>query len=417
MIVNELSTEQALHACQLHGKVPLSTVYFRVQMTRERGTYSNAFLRRSAARNINILIDITDDDSRIVSPVTMETLPSTCSSVAVSSSQQEMQQSASHLHLQLQSTRKKSRLSPKQASVARLEAKRLKLDYDARYKTAFKDATNLVAGGNSREPVNSICKRLNAGFNLDQKRLTRSTVYQAVRDGRAGTSPQKKGPPPKIPASLLEVVVTHAQVCQVGDGELKGRDLKRLIGASIVGTEHEAAFKVETVYRKVRNEYPHALQAANKISVDDARAQWTTHDNLNQWFDDVKKDLIATGLVDNEAVLDKEGQLVSEVCLKKDTQRRIINMDETHHNLAITGDRGGSRSVSYHNAAFQRGAARGVKSGRHVTGVYATNAEGEALPPFYIFDSTAKSDATSASRWIGLWGFLQSKGGLAVQLV
>jgi hypothetical protein len=47
--------------------------------------------------------------------------------------------------------------------------------------------------------------------------------------------------------------------------------------------------------------------------------------------------------------------------------------------------------VSYHNPAFQRGATRGVKSARHVTGAYATNAAGEALPPFYIFDSCAKS--------------------------
>jgi hypothetical protein len=68
-------------------------------------------------------------------------------------------------------------------------------------------------------------------------------------------------------------------------------------------------------------------------------------------------------------------------------------MDETHHSLAITGDRGGPKAVSYHNPAFQRGALRGVKSGRHVTGVlYATNAEGEALPLFYSFDSTAKSE-------------------------
>jgi hypothetical protein len=33
-----------------------------------------------------------------------------------------------------------------------------------------------------------------------------------------------------------------------------------------------------------------------------------------------------------------------------------------------------------------------VKSGCHVTGVYATNAEGESLPPYYTFDSTAKSE-------------------------
>jgi hypothetical protein len=53
-------------------------------------------------------------------------------------------------------------------------------------------------------------------------------------------------------------------------------------------------------------------------------------------FDDVKRDLIATGLVEDKAVLDEEGKLVSEVCFKLDSQRRIINMDETHHNLSIT---------------------------------------------------------------------------------
>ena len=211
-------------------------------------------------------------------------------------------------------------------------------------------------------------------------------------------------------------MATHAEVCQVGDGELKGRDLKRLIGASIVGTLHEAAFQVESVWRKVCSKFPAALQAANKISVEDARAQWTTYDNLDQWFDDAKKDLIGTGLVEDKVVLDKDGKLMSEVCFKSDSQRRIINMDETHHNLAITGDRGGLRAVSYHNPAFQRGAARGVKSGRHVTGVYATNAAGEALPPFYIFDSTAKCEENFASRWTGLLVCLQSQGGLAAQL-
>ncbi len=103
--------------------------------------------------------------------------------------------------------------------------------------------------------------------------------------------------------------------------------------------------------------------------------------------------MITTGLADDEIVLDADGKLVSdEVCFRKDSQRCIINMDETHHNSPITGDRGGSRAVSYHNPAFQRGAMRGVKSGRHITGVYATNAKGKASLPFYISESTAKTD-------------------------
>ncbi|KAI2500983.1 hypothetical protein MHU86_13457 [Fragilaria crotonensis] len=195
-----------------------------------------------------------------------------------------------------------------------------------------------------------------------------------------------------IAGDFITLVATHAKVCQVGDGELKGRDFKRLIGASIVGTPYEDSFQVESVWRKVRREFPDALQAGTKISIDDARAQWTTHDNLNQWFDNVKKDLLGTGLVVDENVFNKDGVLVSELRFLKDTERRIINMDETHHDLSITGDKGGSWAVSYHSPAFQRGANRGAKSARHVTGAYATNSAGEALPPFYIFDSSAKSD-------------------------
>jgi hypothetical protein len=377
----------------LHGIVAKSTVYSRVKVCRERGTY-DALVRRAPGKE-GLIIDTSichddGDDLRDVSPLTKNSSSSTESTTA-STTFNKSQESAS------QSTRKPSRRTPKQASAARLDAKRLKLDYDGRYKAAFKDATNLVAAGTAGnktgEPVHSICERLNRDFNLNgKKKLARSTVYHAAKLGLAGTSPKKKGPAPKITHKFLEVVATHAEVCQVGDGELRGRDLKRLIGASIAGTQHEASFQVESVWRKVRQEFPDALQAANKIPIEDSRAQWTTYDNLNQWFDDVKRDLISTGLVDDEEVLDANGKLVSEVRFKKDTQRRIINMDETYHNLSITGDKGGSRSVSYHNPSFQRGAVRGVKAGRHVTGAYATNAEGEALPPFYIFDSTAKSD-------------------------
>jgi hypothetical protein len=193
-----------------------------------------------------------------------------------------------------QSIRKPSRRTPKQASAARLDAKRLKSDYDGRYKEAFKDATNLVAAGaagnKNAEPVHRISERLNRDFNLNGKeKLAQSIVNQAAKLGLSGTSPKKKGPVPKITHKFLEVEATHAEVCQqVGNDEMRGRDLKRLIGASIAGTQHEGLFQMQSVWRKVHQEFPDALQAANKIPIEDARTQWTTYDNLNQWFDDVR---------------------------------------------------------------------------------------------------------------------------------
>jgi hypothetical protein len=176
-------------------------------------------------------------------------------------------------------------------------------------------------------------------------------------------SPKKIGPRPKIPDAFLLAVATHAEVCQISDGDLRGKDVKRLIGASIISTRHEGgAFGVEAVWRKVRKEHPYLFQAACKMSVDDARAQWTTYFNLDQWFDDAKKDLILTGRVADEEVFDDEGRLVSQVCFKKDTERRIINMDETNHDLSMTGDKSGSRALSYHNPAYQRGTNRSFKS-------------------------------------------------------
>ena len=83
------------------------------------------------------------------------------------------------------------------------------------------------------------------------------------------------------------------------------------------------------------------------------------------------------------------GCYLSELRFLPDTERRIINMDETHHDLSVTDDKGGSCAVSYHNPTFQRGANRGIKSARHVTGAYATNSGGETLPSMYIFDSSA----------------------------
>ena len=389
MIVNGLSIKQAIAACELQGLLPTTTLYSRVQTARKRGTYSGVQIKRPWQQEermptLNMIINMTADGghqspSTDLSPVTMSTFDSARSLLTHASAPQL-------------TTRKRTRRSPKQASEYRLQAKRTKVEYDDRYKAAYKAATNTMVA-KTGEPVGAMCERLNKAYNLDgKKRLARSTVYQANNDGLTGTSPRKKGPPPKIPHKLLQMVALHAEVCQVGNGELRGKDLRRLIGASKVGTVHADSYKVNSVWRKVTREFPESLQAATKIAVEDARAQWTTYDNLNQWFDDVKKDLLDTGLVEDEMVYDEKGEMLSELRFKTHSQRRIINMDETHHDLSITGDKGGSRAVSYHNPFYQRGAVRGAKSARHVTGVYATNAAGEALPPFYIYDSSAKLD-------------------------
>ncbi len=228
-----------------------------------------------------------------------------------------------------------------------------------------------------------------------RKKLSKSTLYRAVRRGHAGASPLKRGPVPRIPDILVDVVVTHTEVSQVGDGgELRGRDIKKLINAAVMGTKFDRKFEAESVWKKLRSQHPDRIQAATKLSMEEAQSKWTTVDNLEQWFDDAKVDLINSGLVIDSEVGDAHGQLLSELDFRsEEVRRRIINIDEMHHDLSITGDKSGSRALVYKNPRLQRGYKKTVKPGRHVTGVYATNSAGEALPPIYIFDSGAKIES------------------------
>jgi hypothetical protein len=296
---------------------------------------------------------------------------------------------------------KKTRLSSRQASNERLRLKVEREDLNRRYSSAFKEATETMFNNRSTnnprayKSADILIDELNVKYNLvnAKKKLKKSTIYRGIGKGLVGESPFKKGPQVRIPEVLLHAVSLHSKVSQVGDGELNGRSVKRLIGAATLGTEHETKFKVESAWRKIRRNYPESFQVSNRLMVEDARAQWTTHDNLQQWFDDVKMDLISSGLVIDREVYDENGLLLSELDFRsEEVKRRIINMDETHHDLSITGDKGGQRALSYYCAELQRGGKRSVKPGRHVTGVYATNAAGESLPPLYIFDSGAQFD-------------------------
>jgi hypothetical protein len=205
----------------------------------------------------------------------------------------------------------------------------------------------------------------------------------------------KRRPASKIPDILLDVVASHTEASQVGDGgELRGRDIKRIMKAAVMGTKFDNQFKVESAWKKLWKRHPERLQAATKVTMDEGRSKWTTVSNLEQWFDDVKVDLINSGLVIDREVRDAEGKLLSELDFRStEVERRIINMDETHHDLSISGDKSGTRALVYNNPSLQRGYKKTVKPGRHVTGVYATNSAGEALPPLYIFDSGAKNES------------------------
>ena len=63
----------------------------------------------------------------------------------------------------------------------------------------------------------------------------------------------------------------------------------------------------------LRTQHPERLQTWTKISIEEARSKWTTVNNLEQWFNDAKVDLMKSGLVIDREVRDAGGKLLSEV--------------------------------------------------------------------------------------------------------
>jgi hypothetical protein len=409
-VKNTLQLGEAIGACGLQGKVTPQLLHYHVQMAQKKMRDQDCLLQAEG-----MIIEIDEDDATATtctSPLTEMSLSSSAGTVGTPDDA-----STAPVVLPTSTTapappeprssnkenlNRKPRRSSRQTSYARLQEKRDGLEYSRNFKAAFKEATNAAANPNgSTESVACLVTRLNKKYNLDGKRrLSRSTIYRAVQQGHVGQSPCKMGPPPSIPDVLMDALAAHSEVSQVGNGgELRGRDFKRLIGAAVMGTRHENKFTIDSAWKKLRTAHPEKMQATNIATAEDARLKWTTFENLQQWFDDAKADLIATGLVVDQEVRNESGELLSEVDFRPadrggdDVKRRIINMDETHHDLSITAEKGGPRSTMYHNPLLQRGYKRTVKAGRHVTGVYATNAAGETLPPMYIFDSSANIES------------------------
>ena len=272
VIDKELPYEMAISACKLTGIINPHALAYRVRKERKRKS-EELWPIPPALEGFTVVTTLMEDDDDKETATTGEVSPLTGATDASELSGAASTTTGATTTLNSSRVRKKSRRSPRQAGEARLDAKLEREELNHRYKAAFKQATALMADPFHDDPVCAIIKRMNAKHSLKgtKKILTRSTLYRAVSTGspRGERSPAKKGPPPKIPDILLEIVAAHAQVSQCSDGEMREREIKRLMGAALQGKEFDGAFKIESTFRKLLREFPAQLQPATK-------SLWTT---------------------------------------------------------------------------------------------------------------------------------------------
>jgi len=120
------------------------------------------------------------------------------------------------------------------------------------------------------------------------------------------------------------------------------------------------------------------------------RVEWTTHFNLNLWFDTWKTTLIELGFAREKTCDDiaEEG----EVMFLPGQKERIINVEETDGTLDDTrGQTGGRPPIVFTSPDVPAGSTSVNKCGYKTTLICGSTAAGEPIPPHFQFKTNAKT--------------------------
>ena len=253
----------------------------------------------------------------------------------------------------------------------------------------LKIASDLREDAKEGEGLRGICADVNEKYLKNHPRkISRSSVQRYSKRNGTNFHPKKRGPQSKVPEALLNAMKCETSMMQVsGQGEAKPRDIIGTISTALVGTRHEH-ISPDYVYRKLRRERPEAMQKSRMRNCEDIRLQWTTREKLDQWFTDSKVVLIDLKFGEDRITINDDGT-IDELYIPKNKLARICSFDETDHPLTNKGDESGPRAGSYTNPDLPRPGGAATRGSRHTTGCYGTVANGESLPPLYIFDSKA----------------------------
>ena len=154
----------------------------------------------------------------------------------------------------------------------------------------------------------------------------------------------KKGPAPKAPDSIYELLGLHSSMLQASIREARPCELRATLQASVMGTKY-SDLNIHSAWQKARAMNPERLQPTGKVTQDDIRGEWTVFEKLNQWLEDNHKVLIEYGIaIDKPSIVNG---IKCPITIPEDLYYIYLNFDETDHPFSNEGDNGGTRSTSY----------------------------------------------------------------------
>ena len=279
-----------------------------------------------------------------------------------------------------------------------------------REKEAMKQATQLIKANNelpkgdpNRTTNRLIIEKVNERMNSN---ISESTASRYVRKGLINMSPLKRGPvgpfPKRIYNALKGAFSTYLKLEQAQSKKQSTlKQMSKLVNACVNKAGHNKTR--DDLTRKLKKDTADQFMVGKANVVEARHLMWTTHYNIDKWFDTWKETLLELGFA-REKRDDDPPETEGEIVFFEGQERRILNFDETDASLDDTKhSKGGRPPMTFLAPNIAGGGTSVNKSGYSITIICGSNSAGEPLPPHFQLKTlaqTAEKERFSVD-WIG----------------
>jgi len=231
----------------------------------------------------------------------------------------------------------------------------------------FEDAKAQIKEMIGCKSLQSICNLVDGKYQTSfLQTISRTSLRRYSKCGVTTVRPREHKP--NISKTLVMAGNLYSSMIQVfGNREVKPRQLKTIVNATIKDTYHEEKSSKNYAYTKVLATNATTMEASCGRTNEDIRGQWTTYKKTHIWFKTTKDDLLKLGLSIDKPVFNNDNVIIEDVLIPDDCKARLINFDETDYPLSNEDDKGGPRDRTYTDPNLPRPGGNSTRGSRHTT--------------------------------------------------
>jgi hypothetical protein len=221
----------------------------------------------------------------------------------------------------------------------------------------------------------------------------------AVERGEAGKSPPRRGRSSSIPDDvfgyLCFAVFSLSTIQQINNSERFNRSqLESLVG-DVVNDKRESdgvdALGTANLYHRIelRNSNKQELQTPDKREA--LRVRWLTFTSQKKNYERWEQAAVELGFA--RLPFDNEETHGQHIIWFEGQERNVINFDEMSFSLDASTTQGGGRPSQVPNTLGVHGSGEAApKSDAKITAIFGMNFADEAMPPYLVFPTKAKTE-------------------------